>query len=188
MREGIKFSKSIKENQKLIGTCFETLAGTGEWWHLYKIVGVDKEYVTCLTFDDIPGYRYKEYNNRLLVDSLDGSFNIINVPMEEFDFGYFDKDQIRIIPIDRFNRVAYLMLDKLLYMDFKKYKKSKWQKELEEEYVILQSGDEEKIKEYYDKKYANIKDFKDEELEIPEELKQKIEENKDLFKDSDCIF
>ena len=88
----ITFTNSIIENQKLIGICFSEnriIYGTTaeediKYTIFYKIVGVDKEYVSCLAFDNILGYSYNDFNERTLINELAGSFRIINVPIYYF--------------------------------------------------------------------------------------------------------
>ena len=182
----ITFTNSIIENQKLIGICFSEnriIYGTSpegdiHYTIFHKIVGVDMEYVSCLAFDNVVGYSYNDYNNRTIIDSLAGSFRIINVPIY-----YFNDVQFHLIPLEKYIEEAHNHVNMLINMEFEKYRKSEWEKEQEEYLNIIESGDMDKLVEYHDKKYPDgiIED------EISDELKDSImdiiseEQFNDLF-------
>jgi len=184
----IIFTSSIMENQRLIGICFSenrviygtTAAEDIKYTIFYKIVGVDKEYVSCLAFDNLLGYSYDDFNDRTIVNELSGSFRIINVPIY-----YFNDVQYNLIPLEKYAEEAHNHVNVLINMEFEKYRKTKWEKEQEEYLDIIESGDPEKIIEYHDKKYPN--GILEEEIsdELKDEIKDIIIEQ---FNDIDEMF
>ena len=171
----IIFTNSIMENQQHIGICFSenrviygtTAKGDIEYTIFYKIVDVDKEYVSCLVFDNLLGYSYDDFNGRTIISGLSGSFRIINVPIY-----YFNDVQYNLIPLEKYTEEAYNHVNILVNMEFEKYRKTKWEKEQEEYLNIIESGDTDKLMEYHDKKYPNgiLED------EISDELKDEIKD------------
>ena len=189
----IVFTENIEENQKHIDTCFydthviETQEQEDfKYTTYYKIVGVDKEYVSCLAFDDLPGHSYRDYNGRMILHELVGSFRIVNILIKDLVWNSY----CHPITLEEYEKRAYEHINTLLNLQFPAYQKERWEKELEkdqEEYLsLIEEGDTEKIEEYHEKKFANSII----EEELSDELKESIKDIiiNEHFDDIDPLF
>lgn len=190
----IVFTNSIEENQKHIGTCFydthliETNVEGEEFKYTtyYKIVGVDRDYVSCLAFDDLPGHSYRDYNGRMILHELVGSFRIINILINDLVWNSY----CHLISLEEYEKMAYEHAATLLNLKFPKYEQSEWEKKLEkdqEEYLsIIESGDMKELEEYHEKKFSNSVIEK----ELSDDLKESIKDIiiNEHFDDIDPLF